>query len=50
VLMDIQMLGMDGFETTSAIRVKEKRSDKHIPIVAMTAHALMGDQERCVAA
>jgi len=50
VLMDIQMPGMDGFEATSAIREKEKRMGGHIPIVAMTAHALKGDQERCFAA
>jgi signal transduction histidine kinase/DNA-binding response OmpR family regulator len=50
VLMDIQMPEMNGFEATAAIRAKEKTSGRHIPIVAMTAHALKSDQERCISA
>ena len=49
VLMDVQMPGMDGFEATTAIRQQEQLSGRHIPIVAMTAHAFKGDQERCLA-
>ncbi len=50
VLMDVQMPVMDGLEATAAIRAKEKTSGTHIPIVAMTAHAMAGDEDRCIAA
>jgi CheY-like chemotaxis protein len=49
-LMDVQMPDMDGFETTKAIRTQERTSNKHLPIVAMTAHAMIGDRARCLAA
>jgi two-component system sensor histidine kinase/response regulator len=50
VLMDVQMPEMDGLQATSAIREGEVRSEKHIPIIAMTAHAMAGDKERCLEA
>jgi len=46
--MDVQMPNMNGLEATASIRKLEKTSDRHTPILALTAHALEGDRERCI--
>jgi PAS domain S-box-containing protein len=50
ILMDVQMPEMDGLEATAVIREAEQMSGTHIPIVALTAHAMKGDRDRCLAA
>jgi two-component system, sensor histidine kinase and response regulator len=50
VLMDIQMPQMDGIAATTSIRTQEMKTNSHLPIIAMTAHAMKGDRERCIEA
>jgi CheY-like chemotaxis protein len=50
IAMDVQMPVMDGLDSTVAIRKSEEKTGGHMPIVAMTAHAMKGDRERCLAA
>ena len=48
ILMDVQMPEMDGFQATQKIRELEQNSNKHIPIIALTAYAMKSDREKCL--
>ena len=49
-LVDVQMPQMDGFQFTEAVRQREQKTNRHLPIIAVTAHAMSGDEQRCLAA
>ena len=49
-ILDMQMPEVDGIEATTIVRAKERDTDRHLPIIAMTAHAMVGDRERCLRA
>ena len=48
ILMDIQMPQMDGFQATASIRDSEKKTGRHVPIIAMTGYAMKSDRQRCL--